>query len=51
MLDLSDNAPNFNPKSRTLHGEDDYLKELSNLEAVGEKASLESQERFAFEQA
>lgn len=38
-LDL--NSAAFDPKSRTLAGEDEYLKHLSNLEAVGEKASLE----------
>ena len=50
LLDLSDSAPTFHPKSRTLNGEDDYMKELTNVEAVGEKAILEDQERFAFEQ-
>lgn len=37
-LDL--NSAEFDPKSRTLQGEDDYLKQLTNLEAVGEKAIL-----------
>lgn len=50
LLNLDLNSAAFDPKSRTLAGEDEYLKELSNLEAVGEKASLEEQDRFTFEQ-
>jgi hypothetical protein len=50
LLNLDVNSATFDPKSRTLQGEDEFLKELSNLEAVGEKSSLEQQDRFAFEQ-
>lgn len=35
LLNLDVNSAAFDPKSRTLAGEDEYLKELSNLEAVG----------------
>lgn len=31
LLNLDLNSAAFDPKSRTLAGEDDYLKELSNL--------------------
>jgi pre-mRNA-processing factor SLU7 len=48
LLNLDVNSAAFDPKSRTLAGEDEYLKELSNLEAVGEKAALQQQDQFAF---
>lgn len=50
LLNLDVNSATFDPKSRTLQGEDEFLKELSNLQAVGEKSSLEQQDRFAFQQ-
>ncbi len=31
LLNLDVNSANFDPKSRTLQGEDEFLKELSNL--------------------
>ena len=40
LLNLDESAPSFDPKSRTLAGEDDHMKVLTNLEAVGEKADL-----------
>lgn len=50
LYNLDVNSAEFDPKSRTLEGEDEYLKQLSNLEAVGEKAALEDQDNFAVEQ-
>lgn len=35
LLNLDPNAPEFQPKSRTLRGEYDYMKDLNNSEAVG----------------
>ena len=43
------NSAEFDPKSRTLAGEDAILKQLTNLES-SEKAALEEQDNFAFEQ-
>ena len=39
----------YDPKSHILKGEDEHFKQLSNLQAVGEKATLEEQDNFAFE--
>lgn len=47
LNNLDVHSAQFDPKSRTLQGEDEYLKQLSNLEAVGQKAALEEQDNFA----